>query len=263
MSLQHPDASAMRRDLARRGANRDGGFTVIELLVAMTITLLIAGALAGVAQPARAAFVRVPAELELQQRGRTALDAVAQALRASLLVTDEPGTLTELTVIVPVAAPAGGVLSLDQPDAGGPMALGTARCPNIKEVCGFTPGATAIVEDAEGSFDVFSIASANAGGRSITPAAALSQAYVAGSSVMEIDQFTFRLAEQSDGTFSMIRETAAGAIQPIVDFVADLSFEVTAGQVDVHISLDSAVESLRALMPPRGFRTTIKLRNLP
>ena len=49
----------------------------------MAIMLLIAGALAGVVQPARAAFDRVPAELDLQQRGRTAIDVMSQALRSA------------------------------------------------------------------------------------------------------------------------------------------------------------------------------------
>jgi hypothetical protein len=58
-------------------------FTLIELLIAMTITLLIAGAVASVAPPSRKAFDRVPAELDLRQRGRTAIDALSQALRSS------------------------------------------------------------------------------------------------------------------------------------------------------------------------------------
>ena len=59
---------------------RLAGFTVIELLIALAIVTLLAGALAGVAQPAREVFDRVPAELDLQQRGRTAIDVMSNAV---------------------------------------------------------------------------------------------------------------------------------------------------------------------------------------
>ena len=74
----------------RRGVShrrRVRGFTLVELLIAMAITILIAGAIAGVAPQARAAFERVPADLEMQQRGRTAIDVKPVDVR--------PGVLTE------------------------------------------------------------------------------------------------------------------------------------------------------------------------
>ena len=51
-------------------ANRHAGFTIVELLIGMAITLLLAGALAGAVQPARDAFERLPAALESLQRGQ-------------------------------------------------------------------------------------------------------------------------------------------------------------------------------------------------
>lgn len=236
------------------------GFTLVELLVAMTITLLIAAALAGIAQPARAAFDRVPAELELQQRGRTAIDALSQALRASLRVAAGPGVFNELTVIVPVADAAQGALSVDQTAPGAAITLGTQHCPNIKDVCGFTPGAAAMIADAR-SYDVFTIAATSVGTRRLTPSRALTHSYVNGSTIVEVEQFTFELAEQADGSYSLIRRTAAGAIQPIVDFAGDLSFDVTPGRVDVSISLEPPTETLRTMMTGRSFRASIKLRN--
>src|SRR5215217_7140378 len=59
------------------------GFTVIELLIALAIVMSIAGLLAQLVEPARAAFDRVPAELDLQQRGRTAIDAITQTVRSA------------------------------------------------------------------------------------------------------------------------------------------------------------------------------------
>ena len=268
------------------------GFTVLELLIAMTITLLIAGALANLAQPARAAFERVPAELDLQQRARTAIDVLSQALRSAgkdvaatallgslsdLLPTvsvsepDGSGAFTELTVIVPLTDAAQGVLSAEQSDPAGSITLATGHCPNVKDVCGFTPGTTAVIADGAGHHDVFSIAATNAGARRVTPSAALSRSYPAGAVVVEVDQFTFGLSRQPDGSYSLIRRTAAGAIQPIVDFVSALSFDVIgrdapAGffrleQVDVSIGVEPATEVLRRRITERVFRTSIRLRN--
>ncbi|MBY0494030.1 MAG: prepilin-type N-terminal cleavage/methylation domain-containing protein [Cyanobacteria bacterium] len=237
------------------------GFTLIELLVAMTITLLLAGALAGVAQPARAAFDRVPAELDLQQRGRTAIDAISQALRASVSKASASGVFDELTVVVPVTDAARGLLSADQSDPAAPITLSTEQCPNIKDVCGFKAGSTVMIADSAAHQDVFSIASVNTGARRLTPSAPLSRPYPAGSFTIEVDQFTFALAEQADGSYSLIRETAAGAIQPLVDFVSDLSFDVGAEHVDVRISIEPQTDALRAMMRARTFRTSIKSRN--
>ena len=128
------------------GVGTSTGFSIIELLIAMTVTILIAGAIAGVAPQARAAFERVPPDLDQQQRGRTAIDVLSQALRSAgnnvaateslgalsdLLPTvsvsgeEEPGVFTELTVISPVRGAAQATLEADQAAPGGAMTLST------------------------------------------------------------------------------------------------------------------------------------------
>jgi len=251
----------MIRGPVLRCAKRKGGFTVIELLIAMTITLLIAGVVAAVAPPARAAFERVPAELDLHQRGRTAIDALSQALRGSVSIPGESGTFEELTVVVPIHAGAQGLLSIDQPGPAEAITLSTEQCPSVNDLCGFIAGAIALVADSAGDYDVFRIASVNAVARRITPQEVLSRPYPRGSIVVEVDQLTFRLSEQADGSYSLIRETFAGAIQPIVDFVSGLSFAVTGNQVDVSIDVEPPTELLRRMMADRVFRTSIRLRN--
>lgn len=269
------------------------GFSIIELLIAMTVTILIAGAIAGVAPQARSAFERVPADLDLQQRGRTAIDVLSQALRSAgndvaateslgalsdLLPTvsvseeDEPGVFTELTVIVPVPDAAQGTLDADQAAPGGAMTLSTLHCPSISDVCGFTSDSTTVITDGEGHFDVFSIAATDAGARQLTPARALSRSYPAGSVLVEADRFLFNLVEQSDGSSSLVRTTAAGAVQPIVDFISGLTFEVTGRNiaagfyrietVDVRLNVGAPDDLLRRVIPDRVFRTSIRLRNV-
>lgn len=261
------------------------GFSVIELLIALAIVTLLAGALAGVAEPARAVFDRVPAELDLQQRGRTAIDVLATDLRSAgrnvaamnalgafadilpafaLTDPDESGeAFSTLTVTTPAPNGAQGILAADQAGTLTALTLGAMMCPNVIQVCGFTAGTTAIIVDGAGHQDLFEVATTEAGTRTLTPDRALSQAYPAGSAVIEIDQHTFRLAGQADGSLSLIRETAAGATQPLVDGVASLAFHSSGRQVDIAVTVQAATESLRRVLEDRVFRTTVYLRNVP
>jgi type II secretory pathway pseudopilin PulG len=278
---------------ALRSVTREEGFTVIELLIARAISLLIAGAIAAATPPARDAFERVPADLDLQQRGRIAIDVLSQALRSagknvaatealgslsdllpsvSVAVENESGFFTELTALIPVPGAAQGVLAADQLSPGASMTLATHHCPNVNDACGFMPGSTVVVADGTGDYDVFSIGATNAAARRVTPARALSRSYPAGSVIVEIDQWTFGLAEQADGSYSLTRTTAAGAVQPIVDFVSGLAFNVVGRdaevgffrihQVDIWLSVEAPTDLLRRAIPDRVVRMSVRLRNV-
>jgi prepilin-type N-terminal cleavage/methylation domain-containing protein len=249
-----------------RAARNGGpdGFTVIELLIALAITLLIAGALAQSVAPAHAAFDRVPAELDLQQRGRTAIDVLSQALRSAMPIGElnESGdALNALTIVAPIVNGAQGILAADQSAPGATITLSPSPCPNVQDVCGFSAGATALITDAGGHSDVFVVASTSAGLRTLTPNHGLSQPYPAGAAVVEIAQSTFSLAGQADGSASLIRTTAAGAVQPVIDFVSDLWFTVTGPQVDVTMTVQPPTAALRRVLSDRVFRMSIRLRN--
>jgi Tfp pilus assembly protein PilW len=269
------------------------GFTVVEMLIALGIILSIAGTVASLVPPARAVFDRVPADLDLQQRGRTAIDVLSQALRSAgkdvaataglgsladilpaLTVADSAdggSTFRSITVIVPVLNGAQGVSEAAQSTSAAAITLATSPCPNVKDVCGFVTGTTAVIADGNGARDVFVVASTSAGARRLTPNHALSRAYPAGSAVVEVDADTFKLADQADGSSSLIRQTAAGAIQPIVDFIDELTFTVSgdavpAGflrlrQIDIAVRVQAATESMRLVVSDRVFRTAIRVRN--
>jgi type II secretory pathway pseudopilin PulG len=287
------EAAVSPRIRGLRCSGQARGFTVIEVLLAICLTLLIAGALANVVPAARAAFDRVPADLDLQQRGRTAIDVLSHALRAAgqdVAATAGLGLLSDLlptvaagdpqtpggafksvTVIAPVTNPAQGVLSADQPGTAAVITLGTAHCPSIQDVCGFLPGVSAVIADGNGGYDVFIVASTAVGPRTLSPDRVLSRAYPAGAVVVEVAADTFRLAAQTDGSSSLVRETAAGAVQPIVDFVEDLTFDVAGDQmpagflrlrqIDVSIRVQPQTESMRRAVGARVFRSSIRLRN--
>lgn len=293
------------------------GFSLVELLVAMTICAVISAGIAAVVPPARAAFEVTPAELDLQQRARTAIDVIMQAIRAAgsgAIVSEELGPLAgivpavipfhvdesagrfaRLKVIVPRTAAAQGLLAQHQAGSRGDLVLSSARCPAVQVVCGFGPGTTALVTDGSGRFDVFTIASAQPAAYRLTPARALTPPYVAGSLVVEADVYTFQLEAQPDGSHTLVRLTAAGAVQPIVDRVIRLHFEPYAAddngepmplpideltdgpwmrgapdgdydddvfrvtRVDIALSLEAAPP----LIVQRTFRFAVFLRNVP
>lgn len=245
----------MTRSHFGRGSGQRRGFTVIELLIAMAVLTLLAGAIASAVPSARQMFDRVPAELDQQQRGRSAIDALSQVLRSATIV--DSGDPATLTVIVPIVG--GGQAVLADPSVG-VLNLAASPCPNVG-VCGFAAGATALITDGSGRSDVFIVAAVNAAQRRLTADRGFA-AYPAGAAIAEVDRYTYRLAVQADGSRSLIRETAAGAIQPMVDFVRDLSFTIRGPDVEVSLSVEAAAASLRPVLSDRVFKISTRIRNL-
>lgn len=230
---------------------RAHGFSLVELLIALAICALLSAAVAGVVTPSREAFDETPAAIDLQQRGRTAIETLSQYVRSAgrnvgasselgvlsdiipavvLMNPDPSGAFfTELVAIVPKLHAAQGALAFDQDGPAGSLTLAAAGCPNVKEVCGFAPGTSAVVADGTGRFDIFVVGSTDAGLRRLTAIAPFSQPYPAGSVVVESDAHIFRLDEHADGSRSLVRQTAAGAVQPIVDGISEIAFEPAGG----------------------------------
>ena len=114
------------------------------------------------------------------------LGAFADILPAFALADpDETGlAFSTLTVTTPAVNGAQGILAADQAGAFAALTLGITLCPNIKEVCGFNPGTTAIITDGAGHHDLFEVTSIVAGARMLNADRGLSQAYPAGSAVI-------------------------------------------------------------------------------
>ncbi|MEO8678843.1 MAG: prepilin-type N-terminal cleavage/methylation domain-containing protein [Vicinamibacterales bacterium] len=227
-----------------------GGFSLVELLVALVVCALLTGAVAGLLSPARAAFEATPAALDLHQRARAGLDLLTTVVRsagANVGAADGLGALANLVpVVMPLPSPEGnladgefgavwvmsvapdaaqGRLDRDQPGPAGALTLAPSpACPQVSDVCGFKPGDFVAIVDPLGRFEVLAIASTNAAGKQLSPAAALTQAYPAGSLAVEAEINRFALAVQPDGSRSLVRVTSAGATQPIVDGVSRAGF---------------------------------------
>ena len=129
-------------------------------------------------------------------------------------------------------------------------------------MCGFTRGASAAIADGSGRFDLFIVNATNQALNSVSSSEAFAEPYPAGSLVIEVDAHTFRLDAQPDGSKTLVRETVAGAIQPIVDHVAGLSFLDTGAQLEVNLTLHAAHAEYRRVRE-RAFRAGVFLRNVP
>jgi prepilin-type N-terminal cleavage/methylation domain-containing protein len=235
------------------------GFSLLELLIATAIAALLAAAIAAVVPPLQAYFEQTPAVIDLHQRGRTAVDAVARAIRtADRLVLLDSG---RLMTIVPRINAGRGLLEVDQAHAGADLLLSDVRCPAAADLCGFVPGASAVIDGGTGRFNLFTVGSANPVARSISPRHPFEQPYAANASVVEVDAYTFRLDAQPDATTTLVRETGAGAVQPIVDRVTALRFSAAFGARGIDVTMTLQTHGVPTIEITR--RITILARNVP
>lgn len=250
------------------------GFSLVELLVALAVCSMIAAAIAAMVPPSRAAFEQTPAALELRLRGRTAIDAIGQAVRSAgitnvvppivLSAPDPSGErFTRLLAIARTRHAGEGMLAADQQGSSGDLVLSESSCPAVDDVCGFTRGASVVIADGLGRFDLFIVAATNRGLNSVSSSVAFAESYPAGSLVFEVDAHTFRLDAQPDGSKTLVRETVAGAIQPIVDYVADLSFLASGPRLEVDLTLHATPGVAYHRLGDRAFHAGVFLRNLP
>jgi len=263
------------------------GFSLVELLVALTICALLSGAIAAVAPQARAAFDVTPEVLDIQQRERTVTDLLMRVLRSAALIaaTREDGTPGELVPSVvllepdddgtkfhalqalSLVGPGRGVLEVDQTGPTGVLRLQPdTSCPSVGDVCGFVKGATAVVADVAGRFDVFTVAATNKAAHALSLASVLGARYPAGSVVVEVAADWYRLDPQADGSSTLVRETAAGAVQPLVDNISELSLVPwrpanVLNRVDITVRLDQRSSNPRRRVQPLTRRLSVSLRN--
>lgn len=250
------------------------GFSLVELLVALAICALVSAAVGALVPPSRAAFEQTPAALDLEQRGRTAIDAIAQAVRSAGMTNfvppmvlsgpDQSGErFTRLLAIARALHAAEGTLDADQQGSSGDLLLSDSPCPAVNEVCGFRRGASVVIADGSGRFDLFTVIATNRSVNSISSSVAFAPPYPAGSLLIEVDAYTFRLNAEPDGSTTLVRETVAGAIQPIVDHVTGLSFHASGGPLDVNLAVHPPPAAEHGRVRERAFRAAVFPRNEP
>jgi prepilin-type N-terminal cleavage/methylation domain-containing protein len=166
---------------------RDHGFSLIEVLIAMTVMLSVTAAVFSLMNPAQGSFATQPEVSDMQQRLRVGTDTLYKdlvmtgngayqgALSGSLLYAftpvmpfrqgtlndDPPGTFKDNTITLMYVPPTFAQTSLA---ARGPslnsVEIGVnpePGCPNNDQLCGFKSGMTVLMYDDSGNFDIFTI----------------------------------------------------------------------------------------------------------
>lgn len=235
------------------------GFSLIELLIALTITLMLAGAAFGLVGPANGAFQTQPEAADVQQRLRAATDALSRDLlaagsapyiaqvaeqttslaaaavfpmRVGRISPDAVGTVNSARIAVWSVSPTAPQARLALPLA---SASGVATftpgsgCRAAAASCGFQSGTTAVVLGVSGAWDVYSITSV--AGNSLTLQHNLRDAPLvhpaSESTIAEAVVRTYMFKDDNAAGFARLAryDAAGGADVPVIDHVVDVQFQ--------------------------------------
>jgi hypothetical protein len=240
-----------------RGPRVNTGFSLVELTVALALTLLVAAAVAAIVDPARGAFASQPEAVDMQQRLRVGVDTLTRDLigagagspvggqsgplgdvipplmpfRRGASRSDPPETFRTdaITVIGVPATAAQTTLAAELPPGAPTLTLmPTTGCPDGINVCGFAPGMTVLVYDPGGAFDIFVVVSVDDAALQLTVAPVESASpYPVGASVVEARVQTYYLKDDpvSHSSQLMHADGTTNADAPVLDHVAGLTFD--------------------------------------
>jgi prepilin-type N-terminal cleavage/methylation domain-containing protein len=233
----------------------EAGFSLVELLVAMAITLAVTASVFAVLDPANGAFQTQPEAADVEQRTRVVSDALERELlaagagaphlgvagqlarlgpailpyRVGLRAPDVPGSFhagrittlrferaaAQSTLTAPLAAASGSTQ----------IALGGA-CPPADPSCGFRADTNVMVLDETGAWDLYSVVSVTGAALTLrhnTPDGP--KVYQPGSVIAAASSRTFMLGTDAGGTPQFLRyEGASGFDVPVASHVVALQF---------------------------------------
>jgi hypothetical protein len=255
------------------------GISLIEVLLACALVALIAGAIAALAGPLRRAQARSDAGTQLEPSGRAALETIVSDLReggADPEVAERPWRLSPLVLS---ATPLENLDTTDPVNRGGAVrirrtlsgraqgvlsanaAAGTTivlldtstRCAGGPPACSFVRGDVCVLYDgaAAESVSVFGV-----GAGTVFLARPLINTFTVGAVLATVDTTRYGTRPAAGGSRQLVRISAGGAEQPMLDNVVD--FEVTSNTLDpsqaTQLSVRLRLEApLAALRGPPGY----------
>jgi hypothetical protein len=236
---------------ARTVPVRDGGFSLVESLIAMVLMLVVTGAVFGLVNPGTEFSQSQPEAMDMQQRARVASDILSRDLfmaGAGIYSGPQTGALTNFfPPIIPrrmgmqgadpyTAVRADGLTiqyvpnTYSQTTIRAPMPITSEEikvedmpnCPKGEALCGFKEGMTVLIFDEESHFDFFTITNVqDDAGHLQHYQQDVSYAYDAGAFVTEAASHTYyldaatRTLRHYDGYLTDV---------PVVDNVVGLTF---------------------------------------
>jgi len=225
-----------------------GGFSLAEVLVAATVTLLLAGAMFSILGSGNMAFRAQPALTDMQQRLRFAADVLAGRLEsagsaptgglaagalglqtACLLPyrfghrrPDPPGTWRESAITVIAGKPGASVVFLRVPlHAGESLAeLDASRCPPASPTCGITADTNLLLLPGGGQADLYRVDAATPPVLTLVRASGTAlRSYPAGTPAVPVDIDVFYLRDSDDG-LQLMRYDGWESDLPLLDHVS-------------------------------------------
>jgi prepilin-type N-terminal cleavage/methylation domain-containing protein len=259
------------------------GFSLIELLVAMAITLVVTAAALALVGPAHDAFQVQPETADVQQRARVGIDALQRDLLmagAGMYAAGVVGPLHQmLAPILPYRAfgsasdAARGTFfrsdaisllfvpsTASQTTLSAPMLPGAldinlesgGACPaeTVVQLCGLAAGDQLLVFEREGAWDVFTVERVGTGASLTLRGAPPPRGFSMTANVTEVRAITYSLrADPTSGVFQLVRADGFDPPQPLLDHVVKLEFQYY-GDPEPPRVLDDAEVPLRASYGP-------------
>ena len=230
--------------------DRAGGFTIVEVLVAMAVMTTSAGVLLSLIVAGQRLARMQPEAADQQQRARIAIETLGAELEragAGLERGPRAGPLSryfapltatpDAAVTVWYASPGGGQARIARAlsaVATEVLVDSAGACAAPSETCGFSAGGTAILLDGGGCHDVARIEDV-APSALVLRANARGCAYDAGAWIAEGEVRTYRVDGATRQLFR--RDAATGISLPVLDNVASMTSEWSADGRRMRITL--------------------------
>lgn len=240
---------------ARRDSNR--GQSIVELLVATSIALSIAGVMLTIVMQLHARFRTELERVDSQQRVRVGINALVRDLsmagagsahgvrarpmgvsgaavlpyRQGMLRGDPPGTVradVATLVYVPAHTSAQTTLNLPMPARSGTAFLDLdPGCPLNDPACGFSSGMDLLIGDDTGAYDTFRVLGVQGNSLQLQHTMLDStQTYAAGSRIVEVESHTYYVStDATTGTSQLMHYDGVSSDAAVVDHVVGLAFE--------------------------------------
>jgi Tfp pilus assembly protein PilW len=233
------------------------GFTLIEAMFAMAVTLTVTAAVLMIVSPSEERLMPSTETADMQQRLRVASETLYKDLvmagagaylgtqagplsayfasvfpsRVGASSEDPPGTFKPDTVTIVYVPSTASQATLTSPVIGSTSTITVSEdstCPPGKPLCGFTTGMTVLVFDAAGDFDLATITGVvGSSGLLHINRPNMSTAYPAGAKIVEAVQKTYYLkVNEVAKTYQLMMDDGTTSSDvPVVDNVVALTLD--------------------------------------
>jgi Tfp pilus assembly protein PilW len=235
---------------------RDTGFSLLELTIALGLTLALMTAIFGLMQSAIGASAMQPEAADMQQRLRVAVDTLTRDLmmagagaylpghagplnasfapvlpfRRGAIGSDPAGAFKSATITLLYVPTTAAQTTLAADFVPGSLSMQVAPltgCPAGVNLCGFSEGMTVLAYDATGAFQTMNVAAVVDSVSELSTTASPSTIFKAGTPVVEAQVHIYYLkADAAAQTFQLIRyDGTANADVPVLDHIVGLAFD--------------------------------------